>query len=165
MLINGVSAIETSCHTKQRTKWKTSTSFSGTGPRHRRVGGRTQKLGDISENPRTSLHPVGRPLPKPDPTPEMVPARARPIVPVPKASARPLPVAQSRRPAARLPAAMLAAGKLQKQRKRKRHRRPLLALPEREAAPRRAEGKPGAEGGGGAGRPPLPSQDLAGLRL
>lgn len=158
--MNGVGAAETSCHTEQRIKRKPGASFSGPGPRHIRVRGRTQKAGIFRRIPAPLRNPAGDP-PRPDPTRERVPARARPIAPTPIAPGRPLPVAQSRRPALRLPAAMPAPGEPQKPRTRTRkNRRPLLALPEREAARGRADGKPGAEGGGGAGRPPPPSATL-----
>lgn len=160
--MNGVGAAETSCHTEQRIKRKPGASFSGPGPRHIRVRGRTQKAGIFRRIPAPLRNPAGDP-PRPDPTRERVPARARPIAPTPIAPGRPLPVAQSRRPALRLPAAMPAPGEPQNPRTRTRkNRRPLLALPEREAARGRADGKPGAEGGGGAGRPPPPSATLSG---
>lgn len=127
--------------------------------------GKEPAAGAISADPRASLNAGGRPRPRPDPTPERSQHAPAPSPPPPSPPARSLPVAQSRRPAPRLLGAILATGELHKPRRRKRHRRPRLELPEREAGLGRAEGKLCTQGGGGAGGPPLLSQDLAGLRL
>lgn len=80
--ISGVSAIETSCHTKQRTKWKTGASFSGTVPGTATLGEGAGSWGCLGGSQGFSARRRETPA-QARPHPGKVPARASTIAPAP----------------------------------------------------------------------------------